>query len=94
MLRPWPVPQEDVNLLKEYNMAKLLIESEYDMDVALAETIKLVKLKHTTLDVGFNSLGMVNIFLENLYTMLKDNEIQPDEKDFHLNIMVRQDEQA
>ena len=45
MLRPWPVPQEDVNLLKEYNMAKLLIESEYDMDVALAETIKLVKLK-------------------------------------------------
>jgi len=75
-------------------MSKMFIESEYDMDMALAETIKLVKLKNASLDVGFDNLGMVNIFLENLYMMLKEQNIAPDEKDFQLNIMVRQDEQA
>jgi len=70
-------------------MPKLVIESEYDMDQALAETMKLVKLKSCTLDVGFNNMGMVNIFLDNLQQQLVENKIIPGEKDFHLNIMVK-----
>jgi hypothetical protein len=70
-------------------MSKLVIESEYDMDQALAETMKLVKLKSCTLDVGFNNMEMVNIFLDNLQQQLVENKIIPGEKDFHLNIMVK-----
>lgn len=72
----------------------MYIESEYDMDQALAETMKLVKLKNCTLNVGFNNMAMVGIFLDNLKEQLIENKIEPGEKDFHLNIMVKSNEQA
>jgi hypothetical protein len=75
-------------------MPKMIIESEYDMDQAVAETIKLVKLTDATLDVGFNNMQMVNIFLDNLQTALEENKIAPNEKRFHLNIMVKTNEQT
>ena len=75
-------------------MSHLFVESEYDMDLALAETIKLVKLSNATLDVGFNNLNMVNIFLDNLKNELIEQKIAPGEKNFHLNIMVKNNEQA
>jgi hypothetical protein len=70
-------------------MSQMFIESEYDMDQALAETIKLVKLTNASLDLGFNNMAMVDIFLTNLHNELVQNKISPDDKKFHLNIMVR-----
>jgi hypothetical protein len=81
-------------LHKEFSMSTMYIESEYDMDQALAETMKLVKLKNCTLNVGFNNMAMVGIFLDNLKEQLIENKIEPGEKDFHLNIMVKSNEQA
>lgn len=75
-------------------MTKIFIESEYDMDQALAETMRLVKLTDASLDVGFNNMAMVNIFLDNLHSQLIENKISPDDKKFHLNIMVKSNEQA
>jgi hypothetical protein len=75
-------------------MPTMFIESEYDMDQALAETIKLVKLKDATLDIGFNNMTMVNIFLDNLNSSLVENKVDPSDKKFHLNIMVKNNEQA
>lgn len=76
-------------------MPKIIVESEYDMDQALAETVKLVKLRSCSLDVGFNNMTMVSIFLDNLKTVLMSEGIDPSEKDFKLNIMVKtSDEQA
>jgi hypothetical protein len=63
------------------------------MDQALAETIKLVQLKEATLDVGFNNIKMVNIFLDNLHNFLQENKITPEDKKFQLNIMVKNNEQ-
>lgn len=71
----------------------MYVESEYDMDKALAETIKLVKLKNCSLNVGFNNMNMVEIFLDNLKQELLDNKIDTGEKQFHLNIMVSKNEQ-
>lgn len=75
-------------------MSIMYVESEYDMDQALAETIKLVKLKHTSLDLGFNNTEMVQIFLSNLHKELLENKITPEDKDFKLNIMVKTNEQT
>jgi hypothetical protein len=76
-------------------MPKIIVESEYDMDKALSETVKLVKLKNCSLDVGFNNMGMVSIFLDNLKTLLTEEHLDPSDKDFKLNIMVKtSDEQA
>jgi hypothetical protein len=75
-------------------MPTMFIESEYDMDQALAETMKLVKLKDATLDIGFNNMTMVNIFLDNLNSSLVENKVDPSDKKFHLNIMVKNNEQA
>lgn len=70
-------------------MSTMFIESEYDMDMALAETIKLVKLTDAQLDVGFNNMAMVKIFLDNLYEQLLEQKMSPNENKFHLNIMVK-----
>lgn len=75
-------------------MSKMFIESEYDMDQALAETMKLVKLTDASLDVGFNNMAMVNIFLDNLHAALIENKVNPDDKKFSLNIVVRTNEQT
>jgi len=75
-------------------MSQMYVETEYDMDLALAETIKLVKLTNCTLDVGFNNMKMVSIFLDNLQEQLVENKIDPNKKDFHLNIMVKTNEQT
>lgn len=75
-------------------MSTLYVESEYDMDQALAEAMKLVKLRHCTLNLGFNNMKMVSIFLDNLKQELVEQKIEPDEKNFHLNIMVKENEQT
>lgn len=75
-------------------MPQRFIESEYDMDQALAEAIKLVKLSNATLDIRFHNMGMVEIFLDNLKEQLVEHKIEPGEKNFHLNILVRKNEQT
>lgn len=72
----------------------LFVESEYDMDKAIEETIKLVRLKNSSLQVGFKNIKMVDIFLSNLHLQLIENKITPDNKNFHLNIMVESNEQT
>ena len=61
-------------------MSQLFVESEYDMDLALAETLKLVKLNHCSLDLGFNNMDMVSIFLDNLKENLEEQKIDPNEQ--------------
>jgi hypothetical protein len=75
-------------------MSTLFVESEYDMDLVLREAIKLVKLKDSQLHVGFHNMDMVDIFLSNFHTELAHAKIDPGKKNFMLNIMVKQDEQA
>jgi hypothetical protein len=75
-------------------MSQLFIESEYDMDLALTETMKLLKLNTSTLDLGFNNMKMVSIFLDNLKEQLTEQKIDPNKKSFSLNIMVKTNEQA
>lgn len=75
-------------------MSKMFVESEYDMDQALAEVIKLVKLGSSSLDLGFDNMHMVRIFLDNLTEQLLENKIDPSDKKFHLNIMVKENEQT
>lgn len=74
-------------------MTTMYVASEYDMDQALAETMKLVKLKNCTLNVGFHNMHMVEIFLDNLKQELIEQKIDPGQKDFHLNLMVTKNEQ-
>lgn len=73
-------------------MPKMFVESEYDMDQALAETVKLVQLNQASLDVGFNNTAMVSIFLDNLQLLLKEHKITPEDKQFQLNILVAKNE--
>lgn len=70
-------------------MSKLYIESEYDLDQALAEVIRLTKFNGSQLDIGFNNMVMVNIFLKNLHEQLILNKIAPDKKNLSLNILVK-----
>lgn len=75
-------------------MSQLFIESEYDMDLALAEAMKLLKLNTSNLDLGFNNMKMVSIFLDNLKEQLTEQKIDPNKKSFNLHIMVKTNEQA
>ena len=75
-------------------MPKIVIESDYDVDQALAETMKLVNLTNASLDVGFNNMFMVKIFLDNLHERLIEDKVIPDNKNFHLNILVKANEQT
>lgn len=70
-------------------MSKLYIESEYDLDQALAEVIRLTKFNGSQLDIGFNNMVMVDIFLKNLQEQLILNKIAPDKKNLSLNILVK-----
>jgi hypothetical protein len=70
-------------------MPTMFVESEYDMDLVVNEAIKLVKLKNSSLDVGFKNMQMVEIFLNNFHSSLYMENIDPGVKNFMLNIMVK-----
>ena len=74
-------------------MSHYLIETEYDLDLVLGETVKLIKLNHTSIDIGFYNKKMANIFIENLNTSLHEKGI-PKGKKVNINIMVQANEQA
>jgi len=74
-------------------MSQYFIETEYDLDLVLGETVKLIKLNHTSVDIGFHNKKMANIFIENLNASLHEKGI-PKGKKVSINIMVQANEQA
>lgn len=74
-------------------MSFYLIRSEYDMDLAVNECIKLLNIKHSRVKVGFANMKMVNIFMENLSTMIKEKVLNPKEMDFQVDVLVEAEEE-
>jgi hypothetical protein len=68
-------------------MSQYFIETEYDMDLVMAETIKLIKLNYTAVNIGFQNKKMVKIFLDNLNASLEEQQIEKDKK-VEINITV------
>jgi hypothetical protein len=57
------------------------------MDLVMAETIKLIKLNYTAVNIGFHNKKMVKIFLDNLNASLEEQQIEKDKK-VEINITV------
>jgi hypothetical protein len=68
-------------------MSQYFIETEYDLDLVTAETIKLIKLNHTTVNIGFHNKKMVKIFLDNLNATLEEQQVEKNKK-VNINISV------
>lgn len=69
-------------------MSFLVIKSEYDMDLALKETMKLIELKDSEINLGFNTREMAHIYLGNLYEMCEKKKIKPESKSIRINILL------
>jgi len=67
-------------------MSFLVIKSEYDMDLALKETLKLIELKNSEINLGFNTKAMAQIYLGNLYKLCEKKKIDPESKSIRINI--------
>ena len=74
-------------------MSHYFVETEYDLDLVLNETVKLIELNHTSVDIGFNNKKMANIFIENLNTTMHEKQI-PKNRKVNINIMVQANEQT
>lgn len=74
-------------------MSQYFIESEYDLDLVLSETVKLIELNHTSVNIGFHNKRMANIFIENLNSSLHEKGI-PKGRKVNINIMVQANEQT
>jgi len=71
-------------------MSFYLVNSEYDLDLAVDECVKLMAFKHSRVKVGFNNMKMVKIFMSNLSNKVRDNDIDPSEMDFHVDVLVEE----
>lgn len=69
-------------------MSHYFIESEYDLDLVINETVKLIEMNHTSVDIGFHNKAMANIFIENLNSSLHEKGI-PKNRKVNINIMVQ-----
>tara|TARA_R100000742_G_C4276516_1_gene97655 strand:- start:1524 stop:1751 length:228 start_codon:yes stop_codon:yes gene_type:complete len=74
-------------------MLQIGIESEADMDFAIQHTVKVAKsdkLVTKSLTVSFNSEGMMDIFMNNLFTVFEKENI-PDDSGLHLHLILPED---
>jgi len=69
-------------------MSFYVVNNEYDMDQAIGECIKLIHLQESRIKLGFNNMGMVNIFMANLGDECDAYNIDPEERDFHIDVLV------
>ena len=61
------------------------------MDLALKETLKLIELKDSEINLGFNTRGMAHIYLGNLYELCEKKKINPESKSIRINILLEKD---
>tara|TARA_R100000951_G_scaffold75748_1_gene63860 strand:+ start:61 stop:312 length:252 start_codon:yes stop_codon:yes gene_type:complete len=69
-------------------MSFYVVNTEYDMDTALDECMKLIELNGSTVRLGFNNMKMVHIFMVNLTEACDKFGIDPEEQDFHMDVLV------
>jgi len=74
--------------IRRKNMSLYFVKSEYDLDLAVDECVKLMSIKHSRVKVGFNNMGMVKIFMHNLGKKVDEKDIDPSEMDFHVDVLV------
>ena len=71
-------------------MSFYLVNNEYDLDLAVDECVKLMAIKHARVKVGFNNMKMVKIFMSNLSQKVQDNDLNPSDMDFHVDVLVEE----
>ena len=71
-------------------MSFYLVNNEYDLDLAVSECVKLMAIKHARVKVGFNNMKMVKIFMSNLSQKVQDNDLDPSDMDFHVDVLVEE----
>jgi hypothetical protein len=69
-------------------MSFYVIESEYDIDLAVKECMKLISLDRSRVKLAFNNMHMVHIFMNDLTEMCNRHNVDPEEKDFHMDVLV------
>lgn len=69
-------------------MSLYVVNSEYDMDLAVDECMKLVAVKDSTVKVAFNTMPMFHVFFENFRDRCIEANIDPTASGFHLDIMI------
>lgn len=69
-------------------MSFYIIESEHDIDIAVKECVKLMSLDRARVKLAFNTMGMVRIFMQDLTDECVRYDIDPESKDFHMDVLV------
>ncbi len=69
-------------------MSFYVINSEYDIDVAVRECMKLINLQNSNVKLAFNNMSMVNIFMSDLTKECEKNQVDPEEQKFHMDVLV------
>lgn len=72
-------------------MSFMVVNSEYDMDVALAETMKLIEFTDKIpceIELGFNTRPMADIFIQNLMKTCKKKKINPSQRRVSISIFI------
>ena len=69
-------------------MSFYIVNNEYDMDKTIKECMKLINLKNSKVQIAFNNMGMVNIFMLNLGEVCDQYDIDPEEHEFHIDVLV------
>ena len=74
-------------------MSFYVVNTEYDMDTALDECMKLIELNGSKVRLGFNNMKMVHIFMVNLTEACDKYGIDPEAQDFHMDVLVGLDDE-
>lgn len=73
-------------------MSFYVVDSEYDMDTAVSECLKLMPLNKSNVKLAFNNMGMVTIFMDNLSDKCEELGINPDKNEFFMDVLVQPSE--
>ena len=69
-------------------MSFYVVECEYDLDNAVKECTKLMSLRRSSVKIAFNNMAMVKIFMNNLAFSCENLGLDPEAKDFHMDVLV------
>ena len=69
-------------------MSFYVVECEYDLDNAVKECTKLMTLRRSRVKLAFNNMDMVKIFMNNLAHSCEILGLDPESKDFHMDVLI------
>jgi len=72
-------------------MSLYFVGNEYDMDLAIVECVKLMRLQDSKVKVGFNNMKMVKIFMKNLSHEVSEQNLDPQGMNFHVDVLVEEE---